>query len=157
MLESKTQRGFTPSNNLPRQIASQRHLTGFTLIELVISIIVLSALIIGATYLWIFYRKMTNDKTRKAVMQEIVKQNKVYHDRTLDYASKIGDTNAKCLGAPATSLVGAGLMSCPKVKVKSGANFVSFDSLYTKEGDGFKIEIDLERGGKYACDQNGCH
>ena len=73
------------------------------------------------------------------------------------YASNVGDTNAACAGAGATTLVGAGVMGCPTQQARSGGADATWDSVYTyTDSSNWSVSTELERGGTFTCDQDGC-
>lgn len=130
---------------------------GFSLIELLVIITVIGIIAVLALLILGSTRQSNRDRIRKSVAQEIQKVNKTYREKNDDYASDVGDTNASCAGAGAMTLVGAGLMGCPSQQARSGGADVTWDSAYTyTDSSNWSITTDLERGGTFSCDQDGC-
>lgn len=99
-----------------------------------------------------------NDNTRKTIANSIYSANKIYFDRNAAYAEDVGDTNPKnCAGASPTTLVGAYTINCPSLKARSGSKEVAWDGVYNRtDPSHWSLKIDLERGGTFSCDQDGC-
>lgn len=130
---------------------------GFTLIELLVVIAVIGIIAVLVLFALSSYRQSTRDKTRKSTLTEIQKVNKIYWDRNNDFASDVGDTTASCVSAAATTLFGARLITCPSQKARAGGTDVSWDSVYNyTDSSHWSATTELERGGTFACDQDGC-
>jgi len=131
---------------------------GFTLIELLVVIAILGMLAVLVLLAVSTARQSARDAARKSVANSIATANEIYWDRNSDYATALGDTNASCAGAGATTLVGATLMGCPSQKARTGGADVTWDSAYTHtDSSHWSVVTELERGGSFTCNQDGCH
>lgn len=131
--------------------------TGFTLIELLIVITVIGILAVLVLLFLSSIRQSARDNNRKSIAQEIQKANKAYWDKNNDYASSIGDLTSNCTGAAANTLVGATLLGCPSQQARTGGADARWNAVYTyTDSSHWAVTTDLERGGTFSCDQDGC-
>jgi prepilin-type N-terminal cleavage/methylation domain-containing protein len=130
---------------------------GFTLIELLVVIAIIGILAVLVLLALSSARASARDAARKSVANSVATANEIYWDRNSDYASAIGDTNANCASAGATTLVGAALLGCPSQKCRTGGADVTWDSAYVyTDSSHWSIATELERGGTFSCNQDGC-
>jgi len=128
---------------------------GFTLVELLVVIAIIGILAVLVLLALSSARQSARDAARKSVANSIATSNELYWDQNSDYAGNVGDTN--CGAAPANTLVGAGLMGCPTQQARSGGGDVNWDDVYTyTDSSNWSVSTDLERGGTFTCDQDGC-
>lgn len=131
---------------------------GFSLIKLLVVIAVIGIIAVLVLIALSLYQKSTHDGARKSTLQEIQKVNKTYWDRNNDYASDVGDTTANCASAAASTLVGAKLIGCPSQKARTNGADVTWDSVYIyTDSSHWSATTELEKGGSYTCNQDGCH
>lgn len=130
---------------------------GFTLIEILVATTIIAILAIFALVAYNNTRISARDAARKSVAETIAKAEELYENQNNDYSADIGDTNANCVGAALDTLVGANLMGCPKQRARSGGADVSWDSVYTHiNSSSWSLTTELEKGGSFSCDQEGC-
>ncbi len=130
---------------------------GFTLIEILVAITIIAILAIIILVAVNRVRVSARDASRESVAETITKANELFENQRNDFAASVGDTNNNCTGAPANSLVGAGLMGCPRQRAWSGGDDVSWDSLYIYTSQiAWSLTTGLEKGGTFSCSQEGC-
>ncbi|TSC91490.1 MAG: pilin V [Candidatus Berkelbacteria bacterium Licking1014_96] len=134
-----------------------RRSKGFTLIELLVVIAIIGILAVLVLLALSSARQSARDAARKSVANSIATANEIYWDRNSDYAASVGDNDATCSGAGATSLVGAALLGCPSQQARSGGADVRWNAVYTYTSSSvWAVTTDLERGGTFSCNQDGC-
>lgn len=134
-----------------------RRSKGFTLIELLVVIAIIGILAVLVLLALSSARQSARDAARKSVANSIATADEIYWDRNSDYASDVGDTAANCAGAAATTLVGAALLGCPSQQARAGGADVTWDTAYTyTDSSNWSVTTDLERGGTFSCNQDGC-
>ena len=132
---------------------------GFTLIELLVVIAIIGILAVLVLLALSSARQSARDAARKSVANSIATANEIYWDQNSTYATDVGDTNADCTGAPLTTLFGANLIGCPSQQARTGGGPVTWDQVYTPGADPtieWSVSTELERGGSFTCDQDGC-
>ncbi|MCX6811817.1 MAG: prepilin-type N-terminal cleavage/methylation domain-containing protein [Candidatus Berkelbacteria bacterium] len=140
---------------------------GFTLIELLVVIAIIGILAVLVLLALSSARASARDAARKSVANSIATANEIYWDRNSDYAASVGHT---AIGPPAVcdvpaippdpaaaSLTAAGLMGCPSQAARSGGADVPWNSVYAHtSSSAWTVTTDLERGGTFSCNQDGC-
>jgi prepilin-type N-terminal cleavage/methylation domain-containing protein len=130
---------------------------GFTLIEILVTITIIALLTIIVLVAVNRVRLSARDASRESVAGTIAKANELFENQRNDFAASVGDTGNDCAGAPANSLVGAGLMGCPRQRAWSGGGDATWDSVYTySDPSAWSLTTDLEKGGMFRCSQEGC-
>ncbi len=144
-------------NLILRKESEMKRSKGFTLIELLVVIAIIGILAVLVLLALSSARQSARDAARKSVANSIATAAEIYWDRNNDYPQDVGDTAASCAGAAANTLVGASLMGCPSQRARTGGADVTWDSVYTyTSSTAWSLTTDLERGGTFSCNQDGC-
>lgn len=130
---------------------------GFTLIELLVVIAIIGILAVLVLLALSSARQSARDASRKSIGNSIATASEIYWDRNNDYPQDIGDGAADCAGAAANTLVGANLMGCPSQRARTAGGDVSWDSVFNYvSSTEWNLTTELERGGTFSCNQDGC-
>jgi len=130
---------------------------GFTLVELLVVIAIIGILAVIVLAALSLARQSARDSNRKAFINSVAKANLIYWDQNQDFGTSVGDLNSNCVDAGAASLVGSGLLGCPSIQARSGGGDTAWDNVYTyTDSSHWSITSELEKGGSFSCNQDGC-
>jgi len=127
----------------------------FTLIELLVVIAIIGILAVLIFLALERARESARDSQRKAFCRDVATAEAIYYDTHKSYTANLAGAN---------SLVRDGLIDRDKVPnvCPTGGDFgdqcgvTQWDNVLTGGGKNFDITAELERGGSFSCDENGC-